>query len=72
MGRIRIGHDIGFDYGTIIIQLWKNLSPGTQAKFEEVGKQYGYSGMNSLYIFMFIFAIWTVKGFIDFSWERKE
>lgn len=71
MGQLKTYHHIKFTYNSAFIALWKSMSQPTKDAFELIGKPFGYSGMNSFFIFLHIYATWTQTGVIDTQWRTK-
>ncbi len=71
MARIRIGHNVKFKYSPNFIECYKGLPQWFKTWCEELGKPFGYSGMNVFYTF-FLFYRWVkVNGLYDNGWVRK-
>lgn len=55
MGRISHDRTLHFDYWPLFIEHWRGLSPEFKQLCEDIGKPYGYSGMNVFYSFFLQF-----------------
>lgn len=71
MGKIRIERNVGIKYDQNLVDYWNIQNETFKNKCIEIGKPYGYSGMNVFYFFLLQYAMESKVGLDYKEFETK-
>lgn len=71
MGKIDIEGHITISYMDIVVDLWRQQTPELKDILDEIGRPFGYSGMNVLYYYVLLRIINHLGSHQFVPWERR-